>query len=255
MRMMALSFEIQHGIDNVLEGLGPGQAAVLRHVTDEEGRDVLTFRHKQQLRRGLAHLPDAPRRGLEFQREDRLHGVDDYEGRFDAGDLLQNPLEARLSEQIQRSIAHGQALAARLDLMFGFFPRAVEHRSGGSRHVGGCLQEQRRLADARLPAEQDERTGHDAAAEHAIEFDDASRETGMSFELNLGVQPRRSRLTRACVPVGRRRGALGRLRVLLDQRIPSSTIGAPPQPLRGLRAAVLTDKDSPWGFHGVGWVG
>ena len=57
--------------------------------------------------------------------------------------------------------------------MLGFLARAVEHRPGRARHVRRRLQQQRRLADAGLAAEQHERSGDDAAAEHAIEFVDA----------------------------------------------------------------------------------
>jgi hypothetical protein len=38
------------------------------------------------------------------------------------------------------------------------------------------LQQQRGLADAGLAAEQHQRSGHDAAAEHAIELVDAARQ-------------------------------------------------------------------------------
>ena len=76
-------------------------------------------------------------------------------------------------EQVQRRIADAEPIAARLDLMLGFFARRVEHRADALREVRRRLQQQRGLADARLAAEQHQRSGNDAAAQHAIEFADA----------------------------------------------------------------------------------
>jgi hypothetical protein len=56
--------------------------------------------------------------------------------------------------------------------MLGFLAGAVEHGTRGARHVGRGLQQQRRLADAGLAAEQDERSRHDAPTQHAIELVD-----------------------------------------------------------------------------------
>src|SRR5438876_12415826 len=100
--MVTLALEVQGSVDDVLERFRPGQAAILRHVADEKGRNVLTLRGEQELRRRFTHLTDAAGRRLKFQREDRLHRIDDDEGGPDARDLLENALEARLGEQIQR---------------------------------------------------------------------------------------------------------------------------------------------------------
>src|SRR5439155_23344614 len=100
MRVVALALEIEDGVDDVLERFRAGEAAVFGDMTDEKRRDVLPLRRKQQLRRGLAHLADAAGRGLELQREDRLHRVDDDERRLDARDLLEDTLEARLGKKV-----------------------------------------------------------------------------------------------------------------------------------------------------------
>ena len=77
MRVVALAFEVEHGVDDVLERLGTGEAAVLGDVADEERRDVVALRGEQELRRRFADLADAAGRGLELQREHRLDRVDD----------------------------------------------------------------------------------------------------------------------------------------------------------------------------------
>ena len=153
--------------------------------------------------------PMLPGRRLELQREHRLHRIDDHERRLDARDLLENPLEARLGEQVERRVADAEPLAARLDLVLGLLAGAVEHRADRARHVRRGLQQQRRLADARLAAEQHQRAGHDAAAEHAIELVDAGRQARVLFESRCRhrAAPRRS-----CRPSrsGAARGAAAR---------------------------------------------
>jgi hypothetical protein len=54
--------------------------------------------------------------------------------------------------------------------------------------VRGRLQEQCRLADARLSAKQHERSWNDTTTEHAIEFVDAGREPYAGRRFNFCVQ-------------------------------------------------------------------
>ena len=74
--------------------------------------------------------------------------------------------------------------------MLGLFGRRVENRTNLASEMRRGLQQQRGLADARLSPEQDERPGNDAAAKHAIEFIDASREPHAVRHLNFCVQLR-----------------------------------------------------------------
>ena len=89
--------------------------------------------------------------------------------------------------------------------MFRFLAGAVEHRADGARHVRGRLQQQRGLADARLAAEQHERAGHDAAAEHAIELVDAGRQPRVLFDLDVRVELRGAGRAGQRVAMARRR--------------------------------------------------
>ena len=120
-RVMALAFEVEDGVHDMLQSLGPCEAAVLRDVPHEKRRNVLPFRGEQQLRRRLAHLADAAGRRLKLQREHRLHGVHDDKSRLDAGDFLENAFEAGFGKQVQRRVPNRQALASRLDLVLGLF--------------------------------------------------------------------------------------------------------------------------------------
>src|SRR5438105_15668462 len=123
--MVTLAFEIEDGVDDVLERLRPGEVTVLRHVTDEHRGYVLPLRGKQKLRRRFAHLPDAAWRGLKFDREHGLNGVDDHQRRPEARHLLEDPLDAGFRQQVKRRRADTEAVAAALDLVFGLFAGCV----------------------------------------------------------------------------------------------------------------------------------
>ena len=189
-RVMTLPFEVEDGVDDVLERLGAGEVAVLGHVPDEERRNVLPLRGKEQLRCRLADLADAAWRRLELQREHRLDRVDDDERRIEPPDLFEDPLEAGLREDVERRALHAEPLTSRLDLVLGLFAGAVEHGAEVVRKVCRRLQQQRGLADAGLAADQDQRSRNDAAAEHAVELVDAGRQALGVDEVDVGVELR-----------------------------------------------------------------
>ena len=253
MRVVLLALEVQHGVHDVLQRLRAGEAPVLRHVPDEKGRNILPLRGEEQLRGRLAHLADAAGGGLEAEREHGLDRVDDDERGTEARDLLEDALEARLGEDVEGRLLDPEPLAARLDLMLGFLARAVEHRPDGARKVRRGLQEERGLADARLAADQDERSRHDTAAEHAIEFADAGGNPLGDDRVDVGVELRSVRSGQR-VPLGQIGATHGdcRRRPLLHHRIPRPAVGAAPEPLGGLRAAFLAGEDGFRGLHGDG---
>ena len=159
-------------------------------------------------------------------------------------ELLEDALETRLGEQIQRRASDPEPLAARLHLMLGFLARAVEDRPDVARDVGRRLQQQRRLADARLAAEQHHRSRHDAAAEHAVKFADAGRQPRRRAHLDVGIQLGASAAGHqraVAVAAGRRGRRLAD--ALFDQRVPRAAVSAASQPLGGLAAALLAHED------------
>ena len=77
--VVPVAFEVEDGIDDVLEHARPGDGSRLRHVPDEERGYVHAFGEVHQRRGALAHLADRPRRGLDFIRIQRLNdGPMDY---------------------------------------------------------------------------------------------------------------------------------------------------------------------------------
>ena len=84
MRMMPLAFEVQHRVDDMLQGFWTREAALLGHVSDQERGNVVALRGEQKLGGGFPHLPDTAGRRLKLQREHRLNRVDDEELGTDA---------------------------------------------------------------------------------------------------------------------------------------------------------------------------
>ena len=110
------------------------------------------------------------------------------------------------------------------------------------------LQQQRRLADPGLAADEDERAGDDTAAEHAIELADAGRTAARRRQVDVGIELRPGGPGKRVALLGR----AGRHRrghgTLLDHRVPGAALGTAAQPLGRLRAALLTGEDG-LGFH------
>src|SRR6185503_1166554 len=118
----------------------------------------------------------------------------------------------------------------------------VEHGADLTRKMCGRLQEQRALTDAWLAAQQHQRAGHDATAEHTIELVDPGREAHAARRFNLCVQLGRrcSRELRVAAAAG------GGSRIgdaLLDERVPRAALVAASHPLGRLSATLLTDED------------
>ena len=141
MGVVLLSLEVEHRVHDVLERFGTGEAAVLRHVPDEECRQVLALGGEQQLCGGLAHLPDAAGSRLKLQREHGLDRIDNEKRGTQPRDLVEDAFETCLREDVERCGRHTKAFAARFDLMLGFLAGAVKHRTGRVREMRGSLKQ------------------------------------------------------------------------------------------------------------------
>jgi hypothetical protein len=78
--------------------------------------------------------------------------------------------ERGLAEEEKPFRREPQPVGAELDLLGRFLARDVEDRPDAVGHLGAHLQEERRLADARIAPEKDERAGDDPAAEGTVEL-------------------------------------------------------------------------------------
>ena len=230
--MVAVALELQHAVDEVLEHARAGDRAVLRHVADEERGDAVLLRDAQQATRGLAHLRDRARRGADLLRPERLHRVDHADGGPLALERLADDVELGLGEDLD-VVAAAEARRAQLHLRDRLLA-GDEERAPLARDRAERGQEQRRLADARLAADEHERRGHEPAAEHTVELGHAGRDALGLLDDDVDE------------PQQRRPGMRGRLgaahRHRLGEHRPELTAaGAAPEPAAGRRPALGAD--------------
>ena len=229
---MRIAFEIQHGVDDVLEHPRSGDRAFLGHVPDQDDGDALLFRYPRELRRAFANLRDAARRRRQRFGVDGLDRIDDDYFRLRFANGRDDRLDLDLGQHADPGILDAEALRAQRYLLGRFFAGDVEARA---RLADQCqrLQQQRRLADARIAAEQDHRAVDRSTAEHAVEFGDAGR---MARRIGRGD---RAQFEHRRAAAGQRLEAgRGRDGDAFHQSVPCAAAGALALPFRRLCAAL-----------------
>ncbi len=201
-----LSLEVQHRVDDVLERLRPGDAAALRDVADDEHGRAALLREAHQPRGAFAHLSDVARRALEVGREHGLNRIDDERRGRRRRRCREDRFEIRLAQERDVAGVSAEPVGAQANLERGFFAGRVEHRPSGLLEARRDLEQQRRLADARFAPDENHRARDDPAAEHEVEFVEASLPAVRLRPLDV-AQPRRDRdaaafgeSSRACGP-------------------------------------------------------
>ena len=159
----------------MLEHARAGERALLRDVADEQHRDAVGLGDLHDPPGDLAHLADRAGRAAEVGGVQRLDGVDDADLGALGAQRREDRVEVGLGEHgdLERAGAsRRQPLGAQADLRRGLLAGDVERAPAGGGEVAERHVRQRRLADPRRAAEQHERAGHEAAAEHAVELAD-----------------------------------------------------------------------------------
>ena len=169
-----IALEGHDRVDHVLDHPRAGDLPVLGDVADEDHGRAGGLGEANQRLGAAADLGDGP--GRRFHRL-RPHGLD----RIDDGERGRPPCDsvATMSSTLvsaassTEASAKPEALGAQPHLRHRLFARDVGDAvpAVGERRRG--LHQQRRLADARIAAEQDHRAAHEAAAGDAVEFGDA----------------------------------------------------------------------------------
>ena len=189
---------------------------------------------------GGADLADGARRTFQRIAVHRLDRIDDDQSRRRTGVKSGEnvPNRGRGGER-DRSLCHAEAAGAKADLIGGFLARDIRDADPAQRHSPGGLKEQRRLANARVAADQHRRPGDEPAAECAVEFGDAGRRPRGNRNIVVETGQPDAAPTAAKRVLGAERGD-DRRRLLLD-RIPCAAIAALSRPARGHRTARLAD--------------
>ena len=154
-RRVALALDRDDRVDEVLEGLGPGDRAVLGHVPDEDDRDALALGEVHQADGRLADLADAAGRAVELVDRRGLDRVDDDERRSHAVGRPRRSTRCRARPGPRRA-ARDRPRAGRAARRAGGPGRPTPRRSRtapAAADAGGDLEQQRRLADPGLAAD------------------------------------------------------------------------------------------------------
>ena len=170
-----VALELADDVHQVLQHPRPGDRAVLRHVPDEHGGHAALLRHPDEGRRDLAHLGDVAGRAVDRVAGDGLHRVDDQQVGRRLLDVPEHRAEVGLRGDEQPRPQRADALGAQPHLAGGLLAGDVEHRAALLGGAGRDVEQQRRLADARLAGQQDDGARDEPAAEHPVELLDAGR--------------------------------------------------------------------------------
>ncbi len=164
---MAVSLELQHGVDDVFEHPWPRQATFLGDVPHEHDRHAALLCLVDQPLCAAAHLSDTAGQRRETGIGHCLDRVDHHELGVGRVDGVEDVRQGRFGVQPEIVSGGAQTLGASLDLLRTLLGGDVQ---GGATPRREQLQQQRALADARLATQQGDRTGHQATAEHPIEL-------------------------------------------------------------------------------------
>ena len=208
-----------------------GPASVPSLVTWPMRKQAMPLRlaTRDEERRRLAHLADAARRRAERGGVQRLHRVDDDGRRPRRRDELGDRLGRRLADDEHAVLRHAEAVGPQADLLGRLLARDVEDRQPLPRERAARLERERRLADARIAADEHDGALHQPAAEHAVEL----AEPGRAPDASRSPRPRRAGAApRPARPLARRRA-----------RAPSAR---PPRPACSTRRSRGTGRASAW---------
>ncbi len=133
----------------------------------------LSFAKRISSAGALPHLPDVAGRALERFGVHRLDRIEHQHGGTNARGGLQHRLEAGLAEHADIAGGVAQPVGPQPELLGRFLAAGIQHPATAGLQPRGGLEQQGRLADAGLAADQRHRARHDAAAEHEVEFGEA----------------------------------------------------------------------------------
>ena len=191
--------------------------------------------------RGFAHLGDAAGGGRDCRREHRLHGVDDQEAGFDFLHMFENSFQRGFAQDEQIGRVDAEPFGAHFYLPLGFLAGDVETGEPFLADRGDGLEQQRRLADAGIAADEDHRAGHQTAAEDAVELADARLHPALFGGVDVTDGGGIFFAAEAQLAAGR--GSF--FKMLLGEGVPLIAVGTFAEPLGRLVAATLAGVDGP----------
>ena len=247
---MGVALEIQHRVDDVFEHAGTGQRALFRHVTHQDDGHARLLGRARQLRRAFAHLRHGTGRRAERVGIHGLDRIDHHHFRLQVGQGAEDFFQLDLGLQFEFLGIDDETLGAQGDLRAGLFTTDIQHALV-VRHVGQRLQQQGRLADAGIAADQHDAAGHHAAAQHAVEFFDARAEAGHVDGIDIVKRQHGRRLRQRHVLRVRIAVVAARFGQGFHHGVPLVARGALPHPFITDGAAIAAGIDGLDFCHGV----
>ncbi len=238
--LAAVAFEVEHGVDHVLEQTRPGDGAVLRDVADQEDGAAGALGELEQAGGAVAHLGDAARERLGLRACERLDRVDDGDARARLVERVEDAVEVGFGEQ-QDVVAGLQTGRAQFRLGRRLLARDVDDGARPLRERAGHLQQQGRLARAGRAADEDDAARHHASTEQRVELGEAGADPRDRVHRDLaqrrcGRGGARGARARGWAAAGGRRGRR------LGERVPGAAGGAASQPAGALVPAVGAEE-------------
>ena len=174
----ALAFEIEHGIHDMFERLGPCDTAPLRHMADQKHRNPALLCESHKSGGTFADLADIAWRSFEIRREDRLDRVHDHDSRRMLRSSSKNGFEQRFANKRNLLRVRAQPIGTEFHLKRRLLTRHVKRGRPASLELGRHLQQDRTLANPRLTTDKHKRSRDDTTAQHEIELSDPGLNAG-----------------------------------------------------------------------------
>ncbi len=190
-RRVFVALELQHHVDQVLQHARPGDLPVLGDVTHEHGGDSALLGDRHDGGGDRPHLGHATRHAVRARGRERLHRIEHEKAGLHRVEVSHHRGQIGLGRQVEPLVQGADALGAQSHLARGLFATDHQGRPGLARGTGGPLlgdvEQEGRLADARLAREQHHRAGHKSTAEDPVELG----HSGWTSPRRLGADRRR----------------------------------------------------------------
>ena len=239
--MAALALERQHRVDHMLQHARAGDRTVLGDMADQHQRRAALLGEADQFLRGGADLADRAGRALDQVGVHRLDRIDDEQrGRPPLPQRRQDIADRGGGGELHRRPAQPQPPRAQPHLIRRFLARDIGDMRACQRHLRRRLEQQGRLADPRITADQRRRAFDETAAQRPVQLRDAARQP--RGQRDLRVQPDQRDRAPAALQIMLGLERRDDRRRLLDQRVPLGAIEALALPPRRDRAAGLANE-------------
>ena len=105
-----VALELEHDVDQVLQHPGPGDLAVLGHVSDQDGGDVALLGHRHDRGGDRPHLGHPARHAVRTGRGEGLHRVEHEQAGLDRVEVAEDGGEVGLGGEVEPFVQRADAL-------------------------------------------------------------------------------------------------------------------------------------------------